>query len=109
MQNKIMKFDPATRQSNPYPSHAAQWRDYHGQMTAWLFNPWTGELRNPEMAGDTYIDDGLHYEMSAVHKVICTTPMPQHVETGEWWWIGNIPTGVLVDDFYLTHNTGVKQ
>lgn len=55
MQNKIMKFDPATRQSNPYPSHAAQWRDYHGQMTAWLFNPWTGELRNPEMVGsDTF-------------------------------------------------------
>ncbi len=55
MQHAIMKFDPATRQSNPYPSHAAQWRDYHGKLTAWLFNPWTGELRSPEMVGsDTF-------------------------------------------------------
>jgi len=41
-----------------------------------------------EQEGDTYIDDALHYEMSVVHKVIVTKSMPEHLETGEWWWIG---------------------
>lgn len=26
MQNILMKFDPATGEERPYPSHAAQWR-----------------------------------------------------------------------------------
>ncbi len=43
-QSKLMAFDPATGEAKPYPSHAAQWRDYHGQA-AWLYNPWTGSLR----------------------------------------------------------------
>ena len=44
MQQSLMKFDPATGEENPYPSHAEQWRDYHGKA-AWLFNPWTGQRR----------------------------------------------------------------
>jgi len=48
-----------------------------------------------EESGDTYIDDELHYEMSVVHKVIVTKPMPEHSITGEWWWAGNIPEGCL--------------
>lgn len=39
-----MRFDPATGEERPYPSHAAQWREWHGHM-AWLINPWTGERR----------------------------------------------------------------
>lgn len=45
MQNELMKYDPATGECDPYPSHSEQWRKYHGKDTAWLFNPWTGERR----------------------------------------------------------------
>lgn len=45
MQDALMKFDPATGEERPYPSHANQWRNWHG-TTAWLFDPWTGKRRN---------------------------------------------------------------
>ncbi len=43
-QHTLMKFCPATGNQKPYPSHASQWREYHGD-SAWLFNPWTGQRR----------------------------------------------------------------
>lgn len=49
-QEMLMKFDPATCKDNPYPSHAAQWREYHGKK-AWLFNPWTGGQRDARDVG----------------------------------------------------------
>ena len=52
-QQSLMKFDPATGEPKPYPSHAAQWRDWHGHCMAWLFNPWTGCRRD---AGDVGTD-----------------------------------------------------
>lgn len=53
-QDLLMKFDPATGEQKPYPSHAAQWREYHG-MKAWLFNPWYGNRRNASDVGsDTF-------------------------------------------------------
>lgn len=51
-QHTLMKFDPATGAEKPYPSHAEQWRKYHG-AEAWLFNPWTGTRR---LAGDVGTD-----------------------------------------------------
>lgn len=51
-QHTLMKFDPATGADKPYPSHAEQWRKYHG-AEAWLFNPWTGTRR---LAGDVGTD-----------------------------------------------------
>lgn len=51
-QQTLMKFDPATRAEKPYPSHAAQWREWHGPL-AWLFCPWTGRVRD---AGDVGSD-----------------------------------------------------
>lgn len=51
-QQTLMQFDPATGVERPYPSHAEQWRKYHGHM-AWLFNPWTGTRR---LAGDVGSD-----------------------------------------------------
>lgn len=50
-QDQLMRFDPATSEQYPYPSHAEQWRKYHGKMTAWLWNPWTGERRLAEDVG----------------------------------------------------------
>ena len=49
-QSTLMKFDPATGNNKPYPSHAKQWREYHGK-SAWLFDPWTGERRNASDVG----------------------------------------------------------
>lgn len=49
-QESLMKFDPADGTAKPYPSHAAQWRDYHGQL-AWLYNPWTGTTRHAADVG----------------------------------------------------------
>lgn len=45
MSDKLMRFDPATGEERPYPSHAAQWREWNGGM-AWLFDPWTGARRH---------------------------------------------------------------
>jgi hypothetical protein len=53
-QEKLMAFDPATGDEEPYPSHAAQWRAYNGKR-AWLFNPWTGATRTAKNVGsDTF-------------------------------------------------------
>lgn len=49
-QYSLMKFDPANGTPNPYPSHAQQWRDWHGGV-AWLLNPWTGERRDARDVG----------------------------------------------------------
>jgi hypothetical protein len=51
-QPQLMAFDPATGEPRPYPSHAGQWREYHGTV-AWLFNPWTGARR---LADDVGVD-----------------------------------------------------
>jgi len=50
MQNKLMKFSPIDGLPKPYPSHAEQWRRFHGDV-AWLVNPWTGEIRNASDVG----------------------------------------------------------
>jgi hypothetical protein len=50
----LMKFDPVTGNSNPFPSEARQYRAYHGQV-AWLINPYTGDLRDARDIGtDTF-------------------------------------------------------
>ena len=50
-QHTLMKFDPATGEERPYPSHAEQWRLWHGRTTAWLIDPWTGNRRNAVCVG----------------------------------------------------------
>lgn len=49
-QKTLMKYDPASGRHHPYPSHAEQYRIFHGNV-AWLFNPWTGERRNAADVG----------------------------------------------------------
>lgn len=39
-----MEFDPATGERNPKITDAAEWR-LKNNRTPWLYNPWTGELR----------------------------------------------------------------
>lgn len=49
-QQSLMRYDPASGEYHPYPSHADQWREWHGRM-AWLYNPWTGQSRHPSDIG----------------------------------------------------------
>lgn len=58
-QHTTMKFDPADGTEKPYPSHAKQWREHHGQ-SAFLFNPWSGQRR---FAGDVGTDPFGHLIM----------------------------------------------
>lgn len=51
---------------------------------------WCAAHTEPQ-AGDTYIDDTLHYEMSVLHGVIVALPMPEHVDHPQWWWTTNAP------------------
>lgn len=50
-----------------------------------------------EKVGDTYIDDTLHHELLAVHKVLVTEPEPEHSRRGEWWWSGQVPKGIIIE------------
>ena len=56
---------------------------------------------NEPIPGDSYIDDGLHYELSVVKKVLITTENEFHMNNGgEWWWKGHEPKNVPIDQFY---------
>ena len=51
--------------------------------------------------GDCYLDDGIHYELSAVRKLLVTTENDYHIKNGgEWWWKGQEPKGIQIDKFY---------
>lgn len=49
-QDRLMRYCPATNKLQPYPSHAKQWREFHGNV-AWVYNPWTGEHRDARDIG----------------------------------------------------------
>ncbi len=52
----------------------------------------------PAMDGDTYIDDDLHYELSVVKRVLVSEPMEKHRISAQWWWAGNVPSGVTINE-----------
>jgi len=64
---------------------------------------------HPELSGDTYIDDGLHYELSVERKLLVTEAMELaqgvghggHGRHGQWWWSGQTPDTAVIDPFYL--------
>ena len=66
-----MKYSPDTGEERPYPSNAKQWREYHGKV-AWLYNPWTGEKRDPRDVGsDVYgeqLYDGVSDKVTVFQK-----------------------------------------
>ena len=53
----------------------------------------TGEIlcaaKHPRRAGDTYIPDGLHYELSVIQRVLI--PNADEAETGKWHWREQCP------------------
>lgn len=58
--------------------------------------------------GDTYLDDGIHYQLSAERKLLVTEPMEKHKVRGEWWWAGNVPAEITMDDYYRA-NAGTQR
>lgn len=58
---------------------------------------------NKKNDGDLYIDDALHYHLSVEVKVLVTTENDTHISMGgEWWWKGQEPKNVIIDQFYYT-------
>lgn len=56
-----------------------------------------------EAEGDTYIPDGLSYQMTTEYKVLVSEPIEKHRISGQWFWANNVPEGVELSEFYLTH------
>ena len=56
----------------------------------------------PAEEGDTYIDDDLHYQLSVEKKVLVAEPWAKHKISAEWWWAGNVPKDIVVDDILTT-------
>jgi hypothetical protein len=56
---------------------------------------------HPAEKGDLYIDDAIHYYLSAEVRVLVTDPHERHRTRGEWWWIDRIPADIQIDPFYL--------
>jgi len=53
------------------------------------------------MPGDTYIDDTLHHELCAVHRVIVSKPADLHAKSAEWWWRNAVPAGTVIDPHFI--------
>lgn len=68
-----MIYDPATGRQSPYPSHAAQWRERHGE-TAWLFNPWSGSRRDARDVGSDIFGHLIIPEGERVFALRTTAP-----------------------------------
>lgn len=61
---------------------------------------------HPPEDGDTYIDDDAHYFLSAERKLLVTEPHEKHSLRGEWWWRGNVPVGIEIEEFYNENKAG---
>jgi hypothetical protein len=55
---------------------------------------------HPEMPGDTYISDGLHYRLSCEYGVLVAELNEQHSRDGLWWWWNDVPADRTPDPFY---------
>jgi hypothetical protein len=60
---------------------------------------------HPAEPGDTYLHDGLHYQLSVEAKVLVTEPYESHRLRGQWWWAGNVPEEIIIDAFYREGNS----
>ena len=49
-QEKVMEYDPATGEKGCEPNLPDKYRKFHGKL-AWLYNPWTGDKRDPRDIG----------------------------------------------------------
>lgn len=50
--------------------------------------------------GDQYVHDGISYILTVKKRLIVTRPEPFHTELGgQWWWKGEVPKGVEIEDW----------
>ena len=49
-QSTEMNFSPDYGKADVYPKKAQEWREFHGDV-AWIYNPWTGDKRDPRDIG----------------------------------------------------------
>lgn len=54
----LMKFDPATGEKDPIPNEAKHYRNFHGDV-AWIYNPYSGEKRDPRDIGSDVLGFGI--------------------------------------------------
>lgn len=54
---------------------------------------------HPELPGDTYIDDPLHYRLSVEYGVLVSEPQERHALDGLWWWFDEVPDGVEIEQY----------
>ncbi len=57
---------------------------------------------HPELPGDLYVDDSVHYDLSVRLGLLVTEPwdsggMGGHQKHGEWWWRGLAPAGATLE------------
>lgn len=109
--HKLMKFNPATGEPKPYPSHAEQWREWHGVQTAFLFNPWTGKQRDAYSVGSDpfgYLIDPDHEELEGAdvnatddqqYQKDIETALIELVEILKWM------SDIRIDSFDKFHST----
>ena len=62
-----------------------------------------------EEDGDVYINDGVHYYLSVIQKIIVTESIEQHKTRGEWWWKWNVPKDVKIDPYYFGQSDNIKE
>jgi len=55
---------------------------------------------HPELPGDVYIDDPLHYRLSTEYGILVSEYMERHKLDGLWWWYDEVPEGRVIDPFY---------
>lgn len=59
---------------------------------------------HPAADGDTYVHDGVSYELTVVHRLLVTEPMFSgarggHQAHGQWWWRDAVPADVTPEDW----------
>jgi len=60
---------------------------------------------HPAEPGDTYVHDGVSYELTVEHRLIVTEPMTLppgvgmggHGAHGLWWWRGEAPREAVLE------------
>jgi len=72
-QQQRMRYDPVTGHHHPYPSHAAQYREFHGKV-AWMYNPWTRAQRDARDIGSDVTGLLIASEYNKAPEPICCEP-----------------------------------
>lgn len=62
---------------------------------------------HPELPGDVYLDDNLHYLLSAEYGLLVSEPHEHHSLDGLWWWWDEVPGDRLPATYYAARRCHV--